>query len=127
MNPVKTDVRSSRPAGVPFWHHGELFRPAQDCSQTYGGQIAINKIRVLTPTEFREEVVKVVTPPAEGPYQMGVHTLSAVGDFTVIDGKRRVRSLSYVLFKLLGYYQYLVCRFRKTSPTQVSQLQKSSR
>ena len=26
-NPVKTDVRSSRPGGTPFYRHGKLYRP----------------------------------------------------------------------------------------------------
>ena len=29
LNPVKTDVRSSRPGGTPFVHEGKLYRPAQ--------------------------------------------------------------------------------------------------
>ena len=36
LNPVKTDVRSSRPAGPVIVHDGALFRPAQDCSRSYG-------------------------------------------------------------------------------------------
>ena len=43
-SPVKTDVRSSRPAGRPFMHAGSLYRPAQDSSRSYGGAISINKI-----------------------------------------------------------------------------------
>ncbi len=35
-NPVKCDVRGSRPAGTPFVHGGELYRPAQDGSKRYG-------------------------------------------------------------------------------------------
>ena len=33
-NPVKVDVRSSRPAGTPFEFEGQLYRPAQDCSES---------------------------------------------------------------------------------------------
>ena len=40
---VKTDVRSARPAGTPFVYQGELYRPAQDCSRTYGGSIVIHR------------------------------------------------------------------------------------
>jgi len=37
-NPVKPDIRSARPAGTPFVHDGALYRPAQDCSRTYGAR-----------------------------------------------------------------------------------------
>jgi hypothetical protein len=89
-NPLKTDVRSSRPAGTPFVHNGQLYRPAQDGSRTYGGAVVINRILRLTPTEFQEEAVAVVRPNPDSPYPDGLHTISAAGDITIIDGKRRV-------------------------------------
>ena len=87
-NPVKIDVRSSRPAGTPFVHEGCLYRPAQDCSRAYGGAIMINRILRLTPEEFQEEAAAVLRPDPDGPYPDGVHTLSAAGSLTLIDGNR---------------------------------------
>ncbi len=89
-NPIKMDVRSSRPGGTPFVHNGELYRPAQDCSDTYGGAIALNRVRCLTPDEFEEEIVTFIRPDPHGPFPSGMHTLSAVGDQTLIDGKRYI-------------------------------------
>jgi hypothetical protein len=89
-NPVKSDVRSSRPAGTPFWHEGSLYRPAQDCSRTYGGRVAINRVLQLTPERFAEQPVAWVEPDPDGPYPDGLHTLSAVGERTLLDGKRTV-------------------------------------
>ena len=88
VNPVKTDPRSSRPAGTPFWSDGVLYRPAQDCSRTYGGGIMINRVTTLTPTEFREEVAAVIEPGTFGAGLTGAHTLSAAGNWTLIDAKR---------------------------------------
>ena len=87
-NPVKIDIRSARPAGTPFVHDGVLYRPAQDCSQTYGGRVIINRVLTLTPLAFREEAFVPVDPDRSGPYPSGLHTLSQVGDMTLIDGKR---------------------------------------
>jgi hypothetical protein len=87
-NPVKNDVRSSRPAGTPFAHEGHLYRPTQDCSRTYGGRVLLNRINKLTPEEFAEELVREICPIA--PYSDGVHTLSSCGEMTLIDGKRVV-------------------------------------
>jgi hypothetical protein len=88
-NPVKVDVRSSRPAGRPFFFDGTLYRPAQDCSRTYGGGITINRVRQLSPTEFCEEPV-VSLEPWDGRYRAGIHTLAGDGSLTVLDGKRSV-------------------------------------
>ena len=87
-NPVKVDVRSARPGGTVFSRDGVLYRPGQDCSRTYGGRIVINRVTTLTPTAFAEELAAAVDPEAAGPYPRGLHTLSAVGNVTLIDGKR---------------------------------------
>jgi len=87
-NPVKVDIRSARPAGTPFVHDGVLYRPAQDCAQTYGARVMINRVLTLTPREFREEPCVAVDPDRAGPYPSGLHTLSQVGEATLIDGKR---------------------------------------
>ncbi len=99
-NPVKTDIRSSRPGGTPFVHAGDLYRPAQDCSRTYGGRIVINRLTRLTPTAFEEETVAAVGPFPGTRFPQGVHTLSAVGERTVLDGKRyrfMARAVPYVI------------------------------
>ncbi len=89
-NPVKIDVRSARPAGTPFVYQGKLYRPAQDCSRTYGGAVVINEVTRLTTAEFREQTVAVINPDPTSPYPDGIHTLSAVGNVTLVDGKRLV-------------------------------------
>ncbi len=89
-NPVKTDVRSARSAGTPFFYNGNLYRPAQDCSGNYGGRIIINKIVKLTPTEFEEKQVVTIEPNRNSPYPHGIHTISGAGDITILDGVRRV-------------------------------------
>ncbi|HZO24249.1 MAG TPA: hypothetical protein VFB37_17285 [Steroidobacteraceae bacterium] len=87
-NPVKIDIRSARPAGTPFYRDGQLYRPAQDCSRSYGGRVSINHVLALTPTAFQEVVVATVEPAATGLFREGIHTLSSVGAITLIDGKR---------------------------------------
>ncbi|SCY71733.1 glucosamine inositolphosphorylceramide transferase family protein [Microvirga guangxiensis] len=88
-NPLKVDIRSGRPAGTPFVHDGELYRPAQDCSTGYGAAVVINRILALTPSEFSEEVVAVLKPDPHGPYPNGLHTICVLPGCTIIDGARR--------------------------------------
>lgn len=89
-NPIRTDIRSARPAGTPFLgSDGALYRPAQDCSKTYGWRVQLNRLDALTPTEFSETPVRVVASP-DGFYRDGFHTLAAAGPtLTVVDVKRR--------------------------------------
>jgi hypothetical protein len=88
LNPVKIDVRSSRPGGLPFSQGGMLYRPAQDCSTTYGAALALNLIRVCTPSDYEEELVAVLKPDPRGPFPHGLHTLAIDEARILIDGKR---------------------------------------
>ncbi len=87
LNPVKSDIRSSRPAGTPFFHQNKWYRPAQNCSQTYGGSIVMNEIETLTETEFSEREVSTLNPISGTGFSKGMHTLSPLGNYTLIDGK----------------------------------------
>lgn len=89
-NPVKTDVRSARPGGMPFVREGVLFRPAQDCSRAYGWRIVVQKVTALTPSEFVEEPVAVVEASPHSRFPLGRHTLTPVGDVVLVDGHRAI-------------------------------------
>ncbi|MBL8001195.1 MAG: hypothetical protein JNL05_04455 [Flavobacteriales bacterium] len=91
-NPVKCDIRTARPAGTPFVHGGMLYRPSQDSSSTYGHRVVINRVEELTPERFREVALKTVGPLGGTSWNKGFHTVSAVGDLTLVDGKRYVHS-----------------------------------
>jgi hypothetical protein len=87
-NPVKRDVRSSRPAGAFLVVDGQLYRPAQDCSGHYGQAISMNKVSHLSKEEYFEEEVARIEPDPASPYPSGLHTISAVDGRVVIDGLR---------------------------------------
>lgn len=83
-NPIKSDVRSARPAGRIFENHGQFYRPAQDCSQRYGYAVSINRILQINAEAYEEvEVDKII--PNWGPHVAGVHTLNLAGNLTAID------------------------------------------
>lgn len=103
-NPVKKDIKCTRPGGTPFVSEGILYRPAQNSLKRYGHQLAINKIVELSPDKFEEEVVLEL--PGYKPYQYTFHTLSSCGDITLIDGSKLESPL-----KLL--YPYLKMKLRR--------------
>jgi hypothetical protein len=83
-NPVKSDVRGSRPAGGLFNWHDELYRPAQNSSGHYGYGMSINRVTHLDREAFREEEVSTILPNWKKDL-IGTHTISIAGDLTVID------------------------------------------
>ncbi|MCE3232169.1 MAG: hypothetical protein K0R98_426, partial [Rickettsiaceae bacterium] len=97
-NPVKIDVASARPAGDFFIMNGELYRPSQNCSKTYGGSLVINKVTRLDEDVFSEELVSEIMPDKSSQYPDGIHTISIGKKVIVVDGKRLEFSLLNPLF-----------------------------
>jgi hypothetical protein len=113
MNPVKSGDHHSRPAGTPFTYNKTLYRPAQDGARTYGGGIIIHQIHALSPTEFQERAYCTLKPPNKWLYPEGVHTLSAVGDITLIDAKRYVFSVGGLRYYTKKQLRKLAKRLRE--------------
>ncbi len=88
-NPVLIDARAARPAGGLWIADGALYRPAQDCSETYGGGLTLRRLTELTRERFSEETVGSMSFGPEihkpGGRIFGPHTLSRAGDLEVID------------------------------------------
>ncbi|OIN57789.1 glucosamine inositolphosphorylceramide transferase family protein [Arsenicibacter rosenii] len=85
QNPVVSDVRRGRPAGRIFQHQGYWYRPSQNSSGMYGYGLNLNRITVLTKTDYQEEIIRAVTPETAEALE-GLHTFSHDHGLTVIDG-----------------------------------------
>ena len=114
-NPVKVDVRSSRPAGTPFVVDGVLYRPAQDSAVTYGNAVVVNRVTRLTETEFAEEPVVRHGPRRGTPQHDGFHTIAGQGGLTAVDGKRLVLAPRLVAPRLAGKARRLYRAVRRSS------------
>ena len=71
-----------------FIHEGKLYRPSQNCAESYGANIIINKVLKISPMEFIEEPILTINPNSTA--LDGVHTLSSFGGITLIDGVRSI-------------------------------------
>ncbi len=86
-NPVKIDNSAACCAGALFVHDDTLYRPAQDCSSGYGNSVALQRVDRLSAGGFSERTIATVRPQ-RGRYGDGLHTLSPLGDWTLLDGRR---------------------------------------
>jgi hypothetical protein len=84
QNPIVSDVRRARPAGNIYEQNGKLYRPAQDCSKSYGYGLRINQILVLNENEYKEVEVRYIEPDWDKDIK-GIHTVNAVHKLTVVD------------------------------------------
>ena len=100
LNPVKISVRGSRPGGTFFEHEGRLYRPGQNSAETYGGSLIIYRIDLLTDSEYQETEVNEIFPANFGHGFAGIHTISSLGNRTLIDLKQKVFSFRNILHYL---------------------------
>ena len=84
MNPVISDVKSSRPAGKIFIEDGRIYRPSQNCSVRYGYGFNINEITVLDDKNYSETIVSKVEPNWDKDI-IGTHTFNRVNALHIID------------------------------------------
>jgi hypothetical protein len=99
-NPVVVDPRSARPAGPPFRVEGHSTGPP---GLLDGLRDRVTQaIVVLSTEEYEEEVAAVVRPDPAGPFPHGLHTLTGVGQVTLVDGKRYVWSTAALVRALRG-------------------------
>ncbi len=100
MNPVKVDIKTTRPGGKFFEYQGKLYRPAQDCEKLYGHLIRIMEVRHLSDQEYEEQEVMALSSRLSPPYNMGFHTFNVYENCILVDGYRE-------------YYSYLLKPFLK--------------
>lgn len=84
-NPVKSDVRSARPAGRLFRWRGDLYRPAQNCSGAYGRALTFQKVVRLDVDGYAEVEVSALQPDW-APHLTRTHTYNASDGVIAIDG-----------------------------------------
>jgi len=90
-NPVLVDRHGARPAGRPFVDaQGLVCLPVQDCSGGYGSATRMLRMVELRPECVRIEAVdwRLTGEMASDDHVDGLHTVSACGEFTLIDVKR---------------------------------------
>ncbi len=100
LNPLRVDRAAARPGGTPLVAGGRIVLPVQDSARTYGDAVRLLEIAMLTPESFvATPDARLVAPAAAAPFVRGAHTLSAAGEVTLIDVKRRHLSLGGMLMR----------------------------
>ena len=106
-SPIRYDNKYGRNGGPLIEHEGKLFRVAQDCEETYGGDVHLLEIDEMTPTSYKEHVYKENLMPKDQPYYKdGGHQLS----FAEFKGKTIIATdaKNYRRFYLLkGWHKLL--------------------
>ena len=79
----------ARNAGDWFEYNGSVYRPAQDCTNAYGGEMVLQKVNYNNGV-FKFEHIRRIKE-SYGSYRLGCHTFNHLDDISVIDvnGYRR--------------------------------------
>jgi hypothetical protein len=88
LNPIVTSIVNARPAGSFIKIGGKIIRPSQNSGLTYGGKIVFNEIIELSETKYAEKIIEVFSPEDfKNKSIKGIHTISPLGNSTLIDAK----------------------------------------
>ena len=93
QNPVKTSCRQSRNGGAIHIYDDKIIRVAQETNFEYGEKVKLFHISELSPTSFKEELLKVIDTSWKESI-LGLHTLNFNDQYAVFDMKRK--KLKYV-------------------------------
>ena len=83
LNPVVSDVRTSRPAGKIINHNGKLIRPSQNSQKRYGYSLNFMEIIKLNTYEYEEQLIEKLEP--WNSEIQALHTFSTAKGKTLID------------------------------------------
>jgi len=102
----------ARMAGQFFEYKGKIYRPAQDCNETYGGAVIIEPVEKKG-NQYEFQSVKRLT--SQHPHlRVGMHTLNEYNGFVVID----VRGYEHALGRMI----YWGVRLKKKLKAMIAKL-----
>jgi hypothetical protein len=104
-NPVKDGLNGTRPAGNMVIVDGEIYRPAQNCENSYGESMVINRITELTEENVSEVTYMNITLNRKRRSNRlihSMHTINQSGDMIVLDGEKWTFAPLIQLKKFIG-------------------------
>jgi hypothetical protein len=103
-NPVRQGLNGSRFAGNFITVDGTLYRPAQNCENSYGESIDIFRINLLNEFDFEEEPYMKIEMDSGDRNNRGmhsIHTINSLDNIIAVDGEKWIFAPHYRLFKFL--------------------------
>lgn len=114
------DAAFARCGGAVLHIDGALYRPAQDCSSAYGGNLSMMRIDEITPTIYRESPIRLGIFDRERPWRsQGAHHFSKAHfngrTVVAVDGKQRDYWINRPISILLRELQWTTKSGKSTS------------
>ena len=86
MNPIVCSPKFARNAGAIFNYDGNLYRPAQNCTENYGDGISFMKIEAISQSTYLESLAK----STKFLDSFGPHTINFAENVAVFDHYKKV-------------------------------------
>lgn len=105
-NPIKVDIKTSRPGGKFFEYENKLYRPAQNCTHFYGEDIRIMKVLRLDVDSYEEEEFMTIKTDITSKYK-GLHTFNIAKNTVIVDGYYESTTLMKIIYiKMKKLYSF---------------------
>ena len=114
---VAVNDPNSRPAGQFFTHSGNLIRPAQDCTESYGCALNFYKVTKIDSSSYEEELMLKISPNELrtdlGSAPQGIHTYNFNDKYEVIDLKEYETDTLFHITRPIWFIWRRIKRFFK--------------
>jgi hypothetical protein len=80
-----------------YFEEGQLIRPGQDCSKSYGYAVELHRVDMLSETDYHETLIASITPDWI-PGSSGIHTLNQNAQYRVMDCKFVISRFGFNVF-----------------------------
>lgn len=104
---ISMDDHNKRPAGRLFWRCGKFYRPAQDCTESYGCALNIYEVTKISIDSYEESLVKKIRPEEiQSDFKgipQGIHTYNASDQYEVIDLKSYETDLIFPFMRVFWF------------------------
>ena len=107
--PVQKSRSCSRPAGNWIRYAGDIYRPAQNCTERYGGAIIMMKVGSM---ELFNENMFLSIRPTSFTYNLGIHTMNYSNDgcMAVVDGYGYLHPYLFRFWNFLSSIKHVLVR-----------------
>lgn len=107
VNPLVLGAEKARNAGHFIYHAGNLVRPSQNCGESYGEKLVLNRVITLNSQVYQEVPMKEISIKDilvdRGSFD-GIHTFNASASYDVIDLRNELTFQPARIFYFIRHY-----------------------
>lgn len=106
----KFNSKIARNAGDWFKYKGKIYRPAQDCNNTYGGAVILQEVVLNKSGNLEFKNIRHIESDYPK-YKEGLHTFNSYKDIIVVDAKGFRHPIAHKIYNCIYRFKKVITTF----------------